>query len=231
MKTVFITGANRGVGLALAQHYAAAGWEVIASCRHPEKAMELQGLRERYADSVSVQPLDVTDADSIQRLATTFPTAHIDVLICNAGIYLGRDQSPGSINYADWAAIMDTNVFGVMRTVEAFLPYLEKGSSKTIGLMTSKMGCIADNSSGGSYLYRSSKSALNAIGKSLAIDLAPKAVNVLLLHPGWVRTDMGGPGGLISAGESASGLAEVLGSASPDTSGKFFNYAGQELPW
>lgn len=226
MPTVLVTGANRGLGLEFVRQYAADGWRVRACCRAPGDAHELKAL----AGDIKVHGLDVADLDSIRALADTLAGEAIDVLVNNAGVY-GRRQSLRSIDYRAWLSMLQVNVLGAVATTEAFLPHLERGGMKRVALITSQMGSIADNSSGGAYAYRSSKAALNAAGRSLAVDLAPDGFIVLLLHPGWVRTDMGGPGGKIDPPESVAGMRRGIADAKPRHSGRFFRYDGSEIPW
>jgi NAD(P)-dependent dehydrogenase (short-subunit alcohol dehydrogenase family) len=226
MPTVFITGANRGLGLEFVRQYAAEGWRVVAACRAPAQAAALNAV----AGDVTVLPLDVADRDAVAALPGRVGDGAIDILINNAGIY-GRGQSLGRIDYAGWENVLRTNVLGPIAVTEALLPNLRRAKGARVALMSSKMGSIADNSSGGTYAYRSSKAALNATGRSLAHDLADKGIIVVLLHPGWVRTDMGGAGGLIEAPESVVGLRRVIAGAEMRHSGRFYAYDGAEIPW
>jgi len=224
MKTVMITGANRGLGLELARQYAADGWRVLATCRHPEKADALQAL------DVTVAALDVGDAAAVRTLAETWRDETIDILINNAGIY-GAKSSLGGLDYENLAEVLAINTLAPIRVAETFLDQVARGEDKIIAMVTSKMGSIADNGSGGSYVYRSSKAALNAATKSLALDSRDRGIRCVLLHPGWVRTDMGGPNGLIDAPESCSGMRRVLADLADDAICGFYDYAGKEIPW
>lgn len=226
MPTVLITGANRGLGLEFARQYAADGWRVHACCRAPADAAALRAL----GDAVTVHALDVTDATAVARLSRDLKGAAIDLLINNAGVY-GRKQSLGRIDAAEWARVMVTNALAPVAVTEALLPNLEAAKGARVALLTSRMGSIADNTSGGAYAYRASKAALNAAGRSLALDLAGRGIVVVLLHPGWVRTDMGGAGGQIDASESVAGLRGVIARAGQAESGRFFAYDGREIPW
>mgnify|MGYP002631105323 CR=1 FL=1 len=226
MPTVFITGASRGLGLEFARQYAAEGWRVLATCRAPAQAPALNAV----AGDVTVLALDVADRAAVAGLPALVGEGAIDILINNAGIY-GRGQSLGRIDYAGWENVLRTNVLGPIGVTEALLPNLMRATRARIALMSSKMGSIADNTSGGTYAYRSSKAALNAAGRSLAHDLADKGIAVIALHPGWVRTDMGGAGGLIDAPESVAGLRRVIAGAEMSDSGHFYAYDGAEIPW
>lgn len=227
MPTVLITGANRGLGLEFAKQYAAAGWKVYACCREPQAATALQDLT-----GVTLHALDVADFRQIDRLAEELSNQAIDLLLNNAGIYPDRDSRGfGDANVAAWELAFRVNAMAPLRMAEAFIEHVARGQEKTIAFVTSKMGSMDDNTSGGVYLYRSSKAALNAVAKSLAIDLAPRGIRVALLHPGWVRTDMGGPHAWISAEESVVGMRRVIERLTPADSGRFLAYDGQQVPW
>jgi NAD(P)-dependent dehydrogenase (short-subunit alcohol dehydrogenase family) len=142
-----------------------------------------------------------------------------------------RGQKLGALDYAAWARVLDVNTLGPMRVTEAFLDHLAASGGKKVVTITSGMGSIADNSSGGSYAYRSSKAAVNMVVKSLSLDLAPRGITCIVMNPGWVRTDMGGPGGKISPEESIAGMRRVIAKLKPGDTGKFFNHDGGEYPW
>ena len=227
MSTVLVTGANRGIGLEFVRQYLADGWRVLATCRNPRAAKDLAGLR----GDIQVHALDVTDHSAIEDLGATLKREAIDVLINNAGVYGPRSSALRNVDYLGWAEVFQINTMGALKVSETFLDHVARSDLKRIVALTSKMGSMADNRSGGSYVYRSSKAALNAVMKSLAVDLAPRGILVGILHPGWVRTDMGGPGALIDAEVSVSGMRKVISSFRPDTSGSFFNYDGSPIPW
>jgi len=227
--TVLITGANRGLGLEFSKQYAKAGWQVIACCRWPEEAKELQALAGRSGDQVEIHQLDVADFEEIDALALIFQGRSIDVLINNAGIYPQSDF--GNVNYEDWAEAFHINSMAPMKMAEAFVGHVAASDQKKIVTLSSKMGSLDDNTSGGSYIYRSTKTAVNMVMKSLAIDLKPKGIASTILHPGWVRTDMGGSNGLIDAPESVAGLRRVIEALTLENSGRFVAYDGKEIPW
>jgi NAD(P)-dependent dehydrogenase (short-subunit alcohol dehydrogenase family) len=230
--TVLITCASRGLGLELAKQYAAAGAGVIACCREPEKATELQELAKRSADGrVTVLELDVTDLDHIHRLADDLAGQPIDILINNAGIYPRKGERFGSVDGEAWMRTFRTNTIAPLRMCEALIEHVASSARKTIVNITSLMGSIGDNSSGGSYAYRSSKAALNMVTVSMARDLAPRGVTCLCIHPGWVKTDMGGGEAPIEIPDSVKGMKKVIDGATIAQSGKFFDYEGDELPW
>ena len=227
MPTVFITGANRGLGLEFARQYAADGWRVIGTCREPAAADALAHLQ----GEVEIHPLDVTDHGQIQSLAKALKRHTIDVLLNNAGLYGPRPTPFGGVDHDAWREVLNVNAMSPLKVCESFVEHVAGGDLKIMATLTSKMGSMADNTSGGSYIYRSSKAALNAVMKSLAADLKSRGITVIVLHPGWVRTDMGGPSALIDADESIAGMRGVIGGARLDDSGCFFNYDGKPVPW
>ncbi|SNY98193.1 SDR family oxidoreductase [Halomonas sp. hl-4] len=218
--TVLITGANRGVGLALAEHYAEAGYRVLGVCRQSSEALD------RVADQV-VEGIDITQPEDVARLAGALEGQTLDLLINNAGLL--RDESLGSIDFDSIREQMEINAYAPLRVTQALLPHLNKGSK--IANITSRMGSIADNDSGGRYGYRASKAALNAFGKSLAMDLRPRGIAVAQLHPGYVQTRMVNFGGLISPQDAALGIAARIDALTLDTSGGFWHSNGESLPW
>lgn len=227
MATVLVTGAGRGLGLEFCKQYAAEGWEVLACCRHPEKADKLAELRK-----VRVLPLDVADFAQIDRLANELKDTPIDVLVNNAGIFGDSPgQGFGQLDYKAWSRTLLINAQAPVKMAEAFLPHLQRGRMKRLVSISSQMGSIADNGSGGSILYRTSKAALNAAMKSLANDLKDLGIGVLILHPGWVKTDMGGPNALIDAPKSVTGMRRVIADSTLQQSGNFLKYDGSALPW
>ena len=231
MPSVLVTGANRGLGLEFVRQYAEAGWRVYACCRKPEQAQALNELA-AGTQAVSVHPLDVGNHGQIDAMAGTLGDEPLDVLLNNAGTYGGREhQSLGNLDYDAWVDTFRINAMGPVRMVERLLGNLERSQRRLVVTITSLMGSIADNTSGGSYLYRTSKAALNAAMKSVALDVAPRGVHVLLLHPGWVRTDMGGPNALITPQESVRAIRQRVETFTPDLSGDFLNYDGHEYPW
>ena len=219
MGTAVVTGANRGIGLELARLLKERGDTVIAICRKSSK--ELDALDVQVLDGV-----DVTQADSIASLPDRI-TGHVDLLVNNAGLL--EHQSLGNIDYASVDRQFQVNAVGPLRVTEALLPRLGKGSK--LALVTSRMGSIADNGSGGAYGYRMSKAALNAAGVSLARDLQGQGIAVVILHPGFVRTGMTGGNGNVEPAEAARGLLERIDELSLESSGKFFHANGEELPW
>ena len=232
METVLITGASRGIGLEFARQYATDGWRVLACCRHPEKSETLGKLAVQNPWQVKMHALDVADHAQIEALAKVLADESIDLLINNAGIYPGSDKYGfGHTDYAEWMQAFRINTMAPLKMAETLAGQIAKGKQKTIVTITSMMGSIADNGSGGCYLYRSSKAAVNMVAKSLAIDLKPRGIIAVVFHPGWVKTDMGGPNALIAAEQSVAGMRQVIAKLTMKDSGKFFGYDGREIPW
>lgn len=231
LKTVLVTGANRGLGLEFCRQYALAGWRVIAACRAPAQATELKALSAHYS-TVQIETLEVADFAQIDALSAKLAGEAIDVLLNNAGVY-GDDAEHGfgRLDYGKWQTVLTINTLAPVKLAEAFLPQVERGAGKLIASVSSLMGSMADNSSGGSYLYRSSKAGLNAAMKSLSIDLRPRGVGVLILHPGWVKTDMGGKQAPLVAEESVAGMRQVMDAFRLEQSGNFVKYNGDIAPW
>ncbi|MFN3076189.1 MAG: SDR family oxidoreductase [Alphaproteobacteria bacterium] len=225
MPTVLITGANRGIGLEFVRQYAAQGWTVLATCRDPDRARSLKALE------AEVLALDVNDVDAIAALGASLAGRTVDLLINNAGLYGDRNQSLGHVDPDEWMQVLRVNAMAPLKLAEALIGSLEMSTRPVVANVTSLMGSMADNGSGGAYIYRSSKAALNAVTKSLAVDLAGRSILVVALHPGWVQTDMGGPGALINVETSVSGMRQVLHGLKRSDSGRFLNYRGEELPW
>lgn len=232
MRTMLITGANRGIGLEFVRQYVADGWRVVACCRKPAAAEALNRLAAQYPDQVTVHALDVTDHAQIDQLAQTLSEQPIDLLINNADVYPpARGHALGETDYAAWQQAFAVNTMAPLKITEAFILQIARSKLKTIVTITSKMGSIADNRGGGSYIYRSSKAGVNIVMKSLSIDLSPQKIIAILLHPGWVKTDMGGPGALITAEQSVTGMRRVIGNLTLQDSGKFYAFDGKEVPW
>lgn len=232
MNTVLITGANRGIGLEFARQYAADGWQVVACCRQPQQAEALNRLADQYKDRFSIHRLDVRELAETDQLSHKLQDLPIDILINNAGVYPHAQNGEfDRISYDDWMEAFRVNTFAPLKMVEALVEQIACSQLKIVATITSKMGSIADNQRGGSYIYRSSKAAVNMVVKSLAIDLQPRGIIAVLLHPGWVQTDMGGRGALISTKQSVTGMKSILGRVTHSDTGKFIAYDGQHIPW
>jgi len=231
MSTVLITGANRGLGLEFARQYAGEGWRVLAACREPAAAHELGRLAGSAAGGLVTLALDVAGADGAANAAQQLRDTPIDVLINCAGVMGAAHQSLGGIDYADWARVLEVNTLGPLRMIEAFTGQLELGARKLVVTLTSSMGSIADNNSGGWIAYRSSKAAVNMAVKCAAIALAPRHITCIVINPGWVRTDMGGPNATLTPEQSVAAMRRVFGSIRPADTGRFFNHDGRSYPW
>ena len=231
MPSVLITGANRGLGLEFARQYLAEGWQVYATCRDPGSASKLRRLSDASDRKLQILALDVTDPTSVKTAARELDGQAIDLLLNNAGVGGARNQTVGNIDYAAWAKVLETNTMGPMRVSEAFVDHVTRSERKLIVTLTSGMGSIGDNTSGSSIAYRSSKAAVNRVMRSLPIDLASRGVTCIVVNPGWVRTDMGGPDATLTPAESVSRLTRLIDNLGPAQSGKFFNHDGREYAW
>ncbi|HZV61777.1 MAG TPA: SDR family oxidoreductase [Methylophilaceae bacterium] len=231
MPTVLITGANRGIGLEFVRQYAEDGWQVHACSRHLDSAA-LNQLADQYGQNIRLHQLDVSDRNQIDQLAKQLSDTAIDVLINNAGIYPGGNKEIfGTIDYSAWVNAFEINTMAPLKMAEALVENVNKSHEKKIVNITSKMGSIDDNTSGGYYLYRSSKTALNMVVKSLSLDLAPRGITTIVLHPGWVQTDMGGSNAPTPPDRSVAGMRRVIAGLSQKDSGRFYDFNGQEILW
>lgn len=226
MPTVLITGANRGIGLEFVKSFAADGWRVHACSRNLEKS---KGLRALGGDVVC-HKLDVTNGLKVASLARELAEQPVDLLINNAGIY-GPRTGFGETDYEEWLNVLQVNTLAPLRMVERFVGLLEQGEGKTVVNISSIMGSIGNNSSGGGYIYRSSKAALNMVTKSLANDLGQRGFTVVSFHPGWVQTKMGGEGADIPPAQAVVELRKAIAGLTTADNGSFFNYDGTPLPW
>lgn len=223
MATVLITGANRGIGLALAKTYRQAGDTVIATAREPKEADELNAL------GVDVRALDVCDGDSVQRFAKALDGRAVDLLIHNAGV--GDRAGLGAIDYDAFARILEVNTIAPVRIVEALADNVAASQGKTIAVVSSQLGSIENTNGDMGLIYRVSKAGANMAMRAAAPKLAERGITCIVLHPGWVRTDMGGPNAAISPQESAAGMKAVLDRAGPSDSLRFMDWKGAALPW
>jgi len=223
MKRVLITGANRGLGLEFARQYRAAGAEVIGTCRRADAA---NTLRETGAEIIA---LDVTDGAAVDRLAAMFADRRLDLVICNAGVAGARAHVAQPVTASDFDLVMRTNVFGPMRLIAAIASRMANPGA--IAVISSRMGSIGGMGDGGYALYRASKAAVNAVTRAASLEFAADGLAVLALHPGWVKTDMGGADADIDVATSVSGMRRLIDQASARESGRFFDYTGTELSW
>ncbi len=229
--TVLITGANRGIGLELASQYAADGWQVRACCQEPDRAERLQRIGESADGRLTIHALEVTDRERIQVLASELEGQAIDILFNNAGVRGGDHQTLGDVDLDNWLQTLRVNTIAPLLMVEAFLPLVARSRRRIIAIMGSTMGSIAENASGGQYIYRTTKAAAHMVGRSLASDLRSQGIISVLLHPGWVRTDMGGVNAPVSPADSVAGLRRVLAGLQLKDSGRFFDFQGRERRW
>ncbi len=219
-RNVVITGANRGIGLALAKYYKNTENNVYAACRKSSRELDDLGVN-------VISGIDVSREEDIKQLVTHLRDLPIDIVINNAGIY-GKEHL-GTINYDKLRELYEVNAIAPLRLTEAL--YDNMGTGTKIALITSRMGSIADNTSGSGYDYRMSKAALNAAGKSLAVDYQEDGISVAILHPGFVQTDMVGGNGDISADVAAERLAQRIAELNASNSGTFWHSNGEVLPW
>ena len=233
MPSVLITGANRGIGLGFTRAYLKKGWEVIATCRNPEKANELKGL----SGNIEIHSLDVTDFAAVDSLAGELKGRAIDVLINNAGILGspsfkkgGAGQTLGDMDYDGLRHTLEVNTIAPLKVTEALLPNLEAGKLKKIITITSAMGSI-EAMEGEFISYRTSKTAVNSIMRNLSIGLKEKGITVALLHPGWVRSDMGSAAAPLAIGESVAGLVAEIDKLDLEHTGCWKDHTGETIPW
>lgn len=231
MPTILITGANRGLGLEFTRQYLAEGYAVIAACRNPLAAPALEELGRTARGALSVIEVDVADTASVKRAAARVPAPMIDILVNCAGIFGTRGEALGSLDYDAWRAVLEVNLLGPARMCEAFLDQLARSDRRLIVTITSGLGSLADNSTGGYIPYRTSKAAVNMLMRSAAIDLKPRGVTCVVVNPGWVKTDMGGPNAQLSPEESVGAMRRLIAKLRPHDSGRFYNYDGREYPW
>ena len=230
MATVLITGTNRGIGLEFAKQFIARGDTLLAPCRDIASATELDRLKVNN-EKLQIFELDVSSQESMESLPKKLEGQAIDIFINNAGIYGPRDSVFGNVSADEWAKVFQINAKAPMILTQLLIDNLRDGFEKKLIYISSKMGSIDDNKGGGSYVYRSSKAALNAVAKSIAVDLGNSGYSVAVLHPGWVQTDMGGPNALIDTGTSVSNMINVIDNLNTQNSGSFFNYDGVIIPW
>lgn len=219
MPTVLITGANRGLGLELARQYCRDGWSVIATAREPTD--ELEGL------CVRVEEVDMLDLDAVAEFGSEIE--QLDLLVANAGTY-GPKVVTGADDADGWSDTFTVNTIAPFLLAQAVLPAVTRSGGKLIGIST-RMGSIEDNDSGGFIAYRSSKAALNMAWRSLAVDVRERGVTAAVLHPGWVQTRMGGTSAPLRPEDSVAGMRKVIDGLALGQSGGFFSYDGSPIPW
>lgn len=228
-RTALIVGASRGLGLGLTREISSRGWRVIATVRTPATAHELRSMARESAGQIRVETLDILDTAQLDALSVVLTGESLDLLFINAGISGPREQSVDTVTVDELNTIMLTNAIAPLRVARQLGPLVKQRG--TVAFMSSRMGSVADNLAGGMDLYRASKAALNSLTRGFAATVAKdRALNVLTLHPGWVRTDMGGEAAPLSIHESVRGLANVL-ERDRSQPHQFLDYQGKELPW
>lgn len=227
--TVFVTGANRGLGLEFVRQYASDNWRVLASCRNLIQAKELQQLA-HYFGNIDLLQLDVTNSFQLQHISEKYAGCHIDLLINNAGIY--DDEDPlGYVQPEQMKHAFYTNSIAPLKVTEALLPSVTQSHLKTIVAISSKLGSIGENHSGGAYGYRASKAALNMVMKNLAVDLNNKNIKVFTIDPGSVKTGIGGTNASITVDQSVTNMRTLISKLTEKESGSFYDYLGNKLNW
>jgi NAD(P)-dependent dehydrogenase (short-subunit alcohol dehydrogenase family) len=236
MPVVLITGANRGLGLEFTRQYCEAGWQVLATCRDPASAADLQALRAAQP-TLEIHPLDVADFTTIDALAARLAGRPIDVLLNNAGVFGPKtwaDKDPrqdfGSMDYDIWAEVLRVNLMAPMKMAEAFVAHVAASEQKKIVAISSGEGSI-ERTKGAIYAYRTSKAALNMLMRNLGRDLAARGIVTAAFCPGWIRTRMGGVHAPLEAPPSIAGVRGIIDRLSPETSGQFWLWSGETLPW
>lgn len=223
MPTILITGAGRGLGAEFARQFLADGWNVIATARDPAALDDQAGYR--------CERLDVSDDASVTALAETLGDTAIDVLLNNAGINLSVGVKFGSHNYEDWLEEYRVNTLAPLRIAEGLVENVARSERKQMVFISSQTGSNERNTSSGSPGYRASKAALNSGVRSAAVELAPRGITCVLMHPGWVQTEMGGSNADLDMPTSIQGVREVIDNLTPADNGRFINYDGSEIPW
>jgi NAD(P)-dependent dehydrogenase (short-subunit alcohol dehydrogenase family) len=230
MDRVLITGANRGLGLEFARQYAQSGMAVIATCRQPDEARKLHALGVEYPERVSIQALDVTDAESIDALVQRLENTRLDVLINNAGVS-PRGERFDTVEASAMLDVFHVNSVAPLVLARKLRPLLAQTPHPRIVNISSAMGSLTRKDYGRHYSYAASKAALNMITRAAAHDLEPEGIIVVALHPGWVQTDLGGSQATLSPAESVAGMRRVVARLRAEDSGSFLTWAGQRHPW
>ncbi|HEY2178378.1 MAG TPA: SDR family oxidoreductase [Caulobacteraceae bacterium] len=228
--TALIVGASRGIGLGLAGEMAGRGWDVVATVRDLEKAKDLIALADKSGGKLRIELVDTAEAGSPEALRERLSGETFDVLVVNAGIGGPRDKNPRTVSHDEFCHLFVTNSLAPVRLAEIFSRQIA-AKSGVVGFMTSVLGSVEGASAGGMELYRASKAALNSFTRSFAARHKDQDWAVLSLHPGWVKTDMGGPSAAIDVATSVKGLAEVIERARKDRKSGYFDYKGDTIPW
>ena len=230
MINVLITGANRGLGLGFVKKYLEKNVLVLCTTRDISGSKELLECKERYPNNIEIFELDLLKENGAETLANQLNGMPIDILINNAGVG-SSNQHFEAVSSKPWLEVLKVNLIAPLIITQSLFENVKKSSAKKIYFLSSQLGSIGDNTSGGMYIYRSSKTGLNQVVKSLSVDLKPKGITVVSLHPGWVKTDMGGPNAPVSIDKSIEGMIKVIERTDINDTGRFLNYDGTELPW
>ena len=230
MTNVLITGANRGLGLGFVKSFLAKNVNVICTTRNIPGSKELLECKKKHPKNLEILELDLLGENSENTLSDLLSDKPIDIFINNAGVG-NSNQRFGVVSSKPWLEVLKVNLIAPLTATQSIIENIKKGSDKKIYFLSSQLGSIEDNTSGGMYIYRSSKTALNQVVKSLSVDLKPMGITVISLHPGWVKTDMGGPNAPVSIDESIKGMMKVIDTTDIRNTGTFLNYDGQGLPW
>ena len=230
MTNVLITGANRGLGLGFVKSFLAKNINVICTTRNIAGSKELLECKKKYPNNLEILELDLLEENSENTFSDLLSDKPVDIFINNAGVG-NSNQRFGVVSSKPWLELLKVNLIAPLTVTQAIIENIKKGSDKKIYFLSSQLGSIGDNTSGGMYIYRSSKTALNQVVKSLSVDLKPIGITVISLHPGWVKTDMGGPNAPVSIDESVKGMMKVIDTTDIGNTGTFLNYDGKELPW
>lgn len=247
MATLLITGGNRGIGFGLVRTYLENEWNVIATCRRPEKAEELKTLEKNYGDNLSILEMDVNDQKHIDNVVQSLDKTSVDLLINNAGAVEMAKYGSGAYekingvpiddpdlrkyDYSEWEHVLRTNVLGPARVTGSFIENLKKSDRGVVVMMTSGLASVSNTWQAGRYAYRTSKAALNMLMRSSGEWLEGFGITAVAISPGWTRTDMGGPNASNSIEQASVGVYQVITGISSKDAGKFLNFDGTTLPW
>jgi NAD(P)-dependent dehydrogenase (short-subunit alcohol dehydrogenase family) len=239
MPTLLLTGANRGIGLELMKQFTPLGWTIHATCRDPASATDLRQIADEAKGRVTIHRLEATDHSQIEALGKTLSAVPIDILFNNAGVMEAKQRSYNdmagtqtidTLDWDDWMGVMRINVMAPARMSEVFADHVAKSERKVIAFVSSVMGSIAMTT--GTWIhYRASKTAVNMMMRSMAADLRGRGITTVSIHPGWVRTSMGGPTAAVAPEDSAAGICRVVTGVTPAQNGHFLTFDGKELPW
>mgnify|MGYP006427297393 CR=1 FL=1 len=229
--TVLISGANRGIGLEFVRQYLDDDWTVIGTTRDMDRADKLRTYAKELDGTLHIAKMDLTENSQIEATCKSVSdhVEELDLLINNAGYLAGKDDFE-ELSVEDLFSSIDVNCLGHFRVTQAFLPLLEEAKGNVV-FITSLMSSIEDNQSGGRYPYRISKTALNMLGRTFAMDYTDEGIYTLLMNPGWVKTDLGNPGAKVEVEDSVAGMREVIENLDEDLNGQFVNYKGEIEPW